>query len=107
MATIFIPPILMFLFFIIYYFFPPKRINRWYGYRTSYSMQNQKIWDYANRIAAKYLLIFSVALLVCDVILKVLLSNIEIAKTISFSAIILGLVLTIIFIERKIRKQEL
>jgi len=28
---------------------PPKRVNWFYGYRTSRSMKSQEAWDYANR----------------------------------------------------------
>ncbi|MGB5647103.1 MAG: SdpI family protein [Muriicola sp.] len=33
--------------------FPPKKVNRWYGYRTSSSMRSQERWDFAQIIAAK------------------------------------------------------
>lgn len=101
---ILIPPVLLILISSFYYSFPPKRINYWYGYRTSYSMQNQAIWDYSNKVAAKYLLIFSIALFVFDVILETLISHTETAKAISFFAIILGLAATITLIEIRIRK---
>jgi uncharacterized membrane protein len=33
--------------------YPPKKINSLYGYRTSNSMKNQEIWDYAQKKSAK------------------------------------------------------
>lgn len=33
--------------------FPPKRINWFYGYRTSSSMKSQARWDFAQRHSAK------------------------------------------------------
>lgn len=104
MTTILIPPILMLIFFLVYFFFPPKKINRWYGYRTPYSMKNQKIWDYANKIAAKYLLIFAILLCLFNGILQLYLKNEKLAKALSTGAILLGLALTVILVEIKIRR---
>ena len=50
---------LLFLLSILFYKFPPKKINRLYGYRTVKAMQNQQIWDFANGIFNKNLLIYS------------------------------------------------
>lgn len=35
--------------------YPPKKINWWYGYRTKRTMANQEVWDYANKIGAKFI----------------------------------------------------
>lgn len=35
---------------------PPRKINKWYGYRTSKSMENQANWDFANKLAGKLLI---------------------------------------------------
>lgn len=32
---------------------PPKKINRFYGYRTARSMKNQQQWDFAQRYAGR------------------------------------------------------
>ena len=50
---------LLFLLSIIFWKFPPKKINKWYGYRTHKTMLNQKIWDFSNTIFTKNLLIYS------------------------------------------------
>ena len=50
---------LLFLLSILFYKFPPKKINSLYGYRTVKAMQNQQIWDFANGIFNKNLLIYS------------------------------------------------
>ncbi|WP_214072264.1 SdpI family protein [Mucilaginibacter sp. dw_454] len=44
--------IIFFLIGLIMYKFPPKKINKWYGYRTDSSMKNQQTWDEANRYSA-------------------------------------------------------
>lgn len=33
--------------------FPPKKINHFYGYRTSTSMQNLEVWNFAQRYSAQ------------------------------------------------------
>lgn len=50
---------LMFLISIIFYFFPPKKINSLYGYRTHRTMQNQDIWNFANTLFNKTLLVYA------------------------------------------------
>lgn len=50
---------LLFLFSIVFYFFPAKKINSFYGYRTFRTMQNQKIWDFANVYFNKQFLLYS------------------------------------------------
>jgi uncharacterized membrane protein len=50
---------LLFLLSILFYKFPPKKINSLYGYRTVKAMQNQQIWDFANDVFNKNLLIYS------------------------------------------------
>ncbi|MGJ8743926.1 SdpI family protein [Polaribacter sp.] len=50
---------LLFLLSIIFFKFPPKKINKIYGYRTYKSMLNQQIWDFANAIFNKNLLLYA------------------------------------------------
>lgn len=50
---------LLFLLSIMFWKFPPKKINNWYGYRTHKTMLNQKIWDFANTVFSKNLVIYS------------------------------------------------
>jgi uncharacterized membrane protein len=50
---------LLFLLSIIFWKFPPKKINNLYGYRTPKAMLNQNIWDFANSIFNKNLLVYA------------------------------------------------
>ncbi|WP_158840299.1 SdpI family protein [Polaribacter sp. L3A8] len=50
---------LLFLLSIIFWKFPPKKINNWYGYRTPKATLNQQIWDFANSIFNKNLVIYA------------------------------------------------
>lgn len=43
--------------------FPPKEINFLYGYRTAQSMANQEKWDFAQKYAAKQMMIGGLFLL--------------------------------------------
>ena len=37
-------------------FLPPKKINRWYGYRTPNARIDQETWDAGNRYSAIYMM---------------------------------------------------
>ena len=37
---------------LVLYKFPPKKINRFYGYRTAKAMRSQERWDFAQQYAA-------------------------------------------------------
>ncbi|WP_343328233.1 SdpI family protein [Polaribacter staleyi] len=50
---------LLFILSIIFWKFPPKKINNWYGYRTPKATLNQQIWDFANSIFNKNLVIYA------------------------------------------------
>ena len=49
--------LLWLLMSLIFYFRPPGKINGLYGYRTPRSMKNPENWNYANKVAPKYMLI--------------------------------------------------
>ncbi len=51
MVCIFVSVILI-IVGIIFKLFPPKKINSIYGYRTTFSMSRQDIWDYAQGLGA-------------------------------------------------------
>lgn len=40
-------PFMCLLVYLIFQYNPPKKANRFYGYRTKLSMSNQLMWDYA------------------------------------------------------------
>lgn len=54
------------IFFIsglISHFFPPKKINQWYGYRTTRSMKNQNNWDLAQQFSTQKMIKGSLVLI--------------------------------------------
>ena len=50
---------LLFLLSIIFWKYPPKKINNIYGYRTHKAMQNEQIWNFANTVFNKNLVIYA------------------------------------------------
>ena len=48
---------------IVFWMYPPKKINEFYGYRTTRSLKSQEAWDFAQRYSAKLMTIFGFAAL--------------------------------------------
>ena len=48
---------------------PPKKINGWYGYRTSRSMASQAAWDFAHRACGRLWLRWGIAMAVISPLL--------------------------------------
>ena len=49
---------------VVFWMYPPKKINEFYGYRTTRSRKSQEAWDFAQRYSAKLMTIFGLAALV-------------------------------------------
>ena len=49
---------------IVFWKYPPKKINEFYGYRTTLSRKSQEAWDFAQRYGAKLMTMFGLAALV-------------------------------------------
>lgn len=45
--------------------YPPKKINDFYGYRTSRSKKSQEHWDFAQKESAKYIIQVGYYTLLC------------------------------------------
>lgn len=56
MVILVVTGLLTVLFGSIFLKYPPKRINWFYGYRTSSSMKSQERWDFAQRHSARGML---------------------------------------------------
>ena len=46
----------------------PKRINRWYGYRTELSMKNEQTWKFAHTHAGKVWCIMGIVMLIPSIL---------------------------------------
>lgn len=71
--TIFILPLLQIITGYLMYKYPPKKINYFVGYRTSKSMKNEKIWDFANKYCGSLWIKMGIILLVITTILSILI----------------------------------
>ena len=49
---------------IVFWKYPPKKINEFYGYRTTLSRKSQEAWDFAQRYSAKLMTMFGLVALV-------------------------------------------
>ncbi|GAA0872666.1 SdpC immunity protein SpdL [Gangjinia marincola] len=73
--TLAITPTLLILLGYIYRYFPPKKINYLYGYRTRRSMANQQIWNYANKVGAKMIILWGWLLALGSFVVYLLFPN--------------------------------
>jgi len=95
MLNIFIVVLILNIIAIFYFIFPPRKANYIYGYRTSKTLQNNKVFKYANKHASRYLLILSVINTVLNTILAFSkLTGINFAILTTISTIIISVVLT-------------
>ena len=53
---------------VVFWMCPPKKINEFYGYRTTRSRKSQEAWDFAQRYSAKLITMFGLAALVVTAI---------------------------------------
>ena len=62
--TYYICPLIFLVVGIVFWMYPPKKINEFYGYRTTRSRKSQEAWDFAQRYSAKLMTIFGLAALI-------------------------------------------
>lgn len=65
---LFLISIVFFTIGILLLFFPPKKINIFYGYRTSQSMKNKESWKLAQHYSSILIIKLSVLLFLCSLI---------------------------------------
>ena len=61
----------------IFKIFPPKKINYFYGHRTTLAMKNQDTWDEAQRYSANTMIILGVISILIGLVFKFLIKNIS------------------------------
>ncbi len=81
---------------------PPKKINWFYGYRTTRSMKNQETWNAGNRIAAQGLLILALIQLVFGACSTVFFED-ERALDWTTGFMLVGIIIMLLVIELKLR----
>ena len=66
--TYYICPLIILVVGIVFWMYPPKKINEFYGYRTTRSRKSQEAWDFAQRYSAKLMTVLGlVALAVASI----------------------------------------
>ena len=51
--TYYISTLILTVVGVVFWMYPPKKINEFYGYRTTRSRKSQEAWDFAQRYSAK------------------------------------------------------
>ena len=61
-------PLIFLVVGVVFWMYPPKKINEFYGYRTTRSRKSQEAWDFAQRYSAKLMTVLGlVALAVASI----------------------------------------
>ena len=96
-------PLILFFSFI-YSKYQSKEISTIYGYRTTRSMSNNDIWEFANKVSSKYMTIASLATIIFQLVGIILSYNSEDFLLVSYGFLIIPLVLSIWKTEIEINK---
>ncbi len=84
----------------IWKIFPPKKINYWYGYRTSTSMSSQANWNLANNYSSKIFLTTMLLLLAVTIFIEKRGYKEDLLLTV---LLIFSIILMIVFTEIKLK----
>lgn len=84
--------------------FPPKKINWYYGYRTSNSMKDQKRWDFAQIYSAKEIIKLGGLLMLSSLIGIFYKFNEHVAIIIGVGLMLTMVVILLYRVERAINK---
>ncbi|MBL7472568.1 SdpI family protein [Robertkochia sediminum] len=84
---------------------PPKKINWYYGYRTSTAMKNQETWDFAQRYAAKELVKTAVLLIILGLLLSMVTLNVPLSLFLGVLLQLIVLIIMILRIEKAIKNR--
>tara|TARA_B100001059_G_C17591382_1_gene454827 strand:- start:376 stop:738 length:363 start_codon:yes stop_codon:yes gene_type:complete len=96
-------PLILFFSFI-FSKYQPKKISTIYGYRTTRSMSNNDIWEFANKVSAKYMIIASLATILFQLLGIIFNYTSEDFVLVSYSFLIISLGLSIWKTEIEINK---
>lgn len=84
---------------------PPKDINDFYGYRTKRSRKSQKAWDYAQVKCGNTWFKVGIGLGIIAIVLNLSIPiKIEILSVINIIIGVFALILTIPYVENKLKK---
>ncbi|KIA95020.1 MULTISPECIES: SdpI family protein [unclassified Flavobacterium] len=104
MYSEFLVSILLFVVSMVLMLFPPKRINRFYGYRTKKSMKNIENWNFSNHFASIAIFVISVGNIIGFCVASLFVDGVN---KIVFAVILLAeLGLVFLITERKLSEYE-
>lgn len=104
MITEFYVSILLFVVSMILMLFPPKKINRFYGYRTKKSMKNIENWNFSNHFASIGIFIISVFNIIGFCVASLFMD--EVNRNIFALILLAEFALLFLITERKIAQYE-
>lgn len=84
--------------------FPPRKLNSWYGYRTTRSMSDQATWDMAQQVASKEVLKMGVVLCIMSLLGFLISWFGDRAFIVGLGLVIFSTVMMIVRVERKLRE---
>lgn len=96
-------PLILFFSFI-YSKYQPKEISTIYRYRTTRSMSNNDIWEFANKVSAKYMIIACLATIIFQLLGIILSYTSEDFLLVNYGLLIISLGLSIWKTEIEINK---
>ena len=83
--------------------YPPKKINHFYGYRTKRTMANQEVWDFANKVGAKMILLWGTLYILIIGIVYWFVS-VNVFLMVSIVAIVISCIISFIWSESVLNK---
>lgn len=89
---------------LIIYRFPPKKINYFYGYRTTSSMKNQQVWDFAQKYSSVKMLQIGLFIFAISFLNLIVDINQFQATIIGIALLILACIYMMIMTEKAIKK---
>jgi uncharacterized membrane protein len=90
---------------IILYLFPPKKINSFYGYRTSKSMINQENWTFAQKYSSIKMIQTSLFLLLISCLGFFITFQQITQNSIAFASIAIGIVYMFFTTEKALKSK--
>ncbi|HMG16006.1 MAG TPA: SdpI family protein, partial [Saprospiraceae bacterium] len=93
---------LILLIGIVTRYFSPKKINNLYGYRTKRSMKNMDTWQFANNYTTNIIIVSGLFTTLIQLIFWRF--EVEDFLLISLTAFVMGLGLSILLTERKLKQ---
>ena len=91
---------------IIFLLFPPKKINNYYGYRTTQSMQSQQKWDFAQIYSSKLMIWNGVVLIIFGMLSLSLKLSPIFNTTLNIIVLFLGIAIMIWKTENALKKVD-